>query len=343
MSATLDLQPIAKHARRRARSLPRADAALRVATAVHCRAARKSTLEQQVAQVVLTALRETRPATSCAFFCRVAAEIPRVQRALEEAGSRSTCSACCPCTVSSTAASAGRGAPHSVAAHGTTQDRACHEHCRDQPDHRGHPVVVDSGLRRLRGVRSPRPGMSRLVTTKVSQAAADQRRGRGRPIEFRPLLTPGLCPRALKARSRRRLLRRSCTPISPHWPWNSAAGRRGHREPFLARSAALPRRWRRHRFVAAARSHRFRRARHTPHGRALAKLGLHPRLAHMLVKAREHGAPRLACEPRRHLERARHLARGRRRARRGSAPACRRAARRCCGICRRESRWIAAP
>jgi ATP-dependent helicase HrpB len=34
----------------------------------------------------------------------------------------------------------------------------------------------------------------------------------------------------------------------------------------------------------------------TAHGRVLAKLGLHPRLAHMLVKAREFGAPRLACD-----------------------------------------------
>jgi ATP-dependent helicase HrpB len=37
-------------------------------------------------------------------------------------------------------------------------------------------------------------------------------------------------------------------------------------------------------------------ARVTAHGRMLAKLGTHPRLAHMLVKAREHGAPRLACD-----------------------------------------------
>jgi ATP-dependent helicase HrpB len=37
-------------------------------------------------------------------------------------------------------------------------------------------------------------------------------------------------------------------------------------------------------------------ARVTPHGRMLAKLGTHPRLAHMLVKAREHGAVRLACD-----------------------------------------------
>jgi ATP-dependent helicase HrpB len=37
-------------------------------------------------------------------------------------------------------------------------------------------------------------------------------------------------------------------------------------------------------------------ARVTPHGRVLAKLGLHPRLAHMLVKGRELGAARLACD-----------------------------------------------
>jgi ATP-dependent helicase HrpB len=37
-------------------------------------------------------------------------------------------------------------------------------------------------------------------------------------------------------------------------------------------------------------------ARVTEHGRMLATFGLHPRLAHMLVKARERGAPRLACD-----------------------------------------------
>jgi len=37
-------------------------------------------------------------------------------------------------------------------------------------------------------------------------------------------------------------------------------------------------------------------ARITPHGRMLAKLGTHPRLAHMLVRAGEHGAARLACD-----------------------------------------------
>ena len=35
--------------------------------------------------------------------------------------------------------------------------------------------------------------------------------------------------------------------------------------------------------------------RDTAHGRALEKLGMHPRLAHMLIKARDLGAERLAC------------------------------------------------
>ncbi|HEX3846367.1 MAG TPA: ATP-dependent helicase C-terminal domain-containing protein, partial [Steroidobacteraceae bacterium] len=34
----------------------------------------------------------------------------------------------------------------------------------------------------------------------------------------------------------------------------------------------------------------------TPHGRAVSKLGAHPRLAHMLVKGRQHGAARLAAD-----------------------------------------------
>src|SRR6202044_454479 len=34
----------------------------------------------------------------------------------------------------------------------------------------------------------------------------------------------------------------------------------------------------------------------TSHGRILAKLGMHPRLAHMRIKAQELGAERLACD-----------------------------------------------
>ena len=52
----------------------------------------------------------------------------------------------------------------------------------------GIRVVIDSGLRRF-AVFDPATGMSRLVTSRVSQAAADQRRGRaGR-------LSEGICYR----------------------------------------------------------------------------------------------------------------------------------------------------
>ena len=189
----------------------------------------------------------------------------------------------------------------------------------------GIRVVVDSGLRRYAEF-DPATGMSRLVTTKVSQAAADQRRGRaGR-------LSAGHCYRlwseGTQARLRRKRRRKSCTRISRPWPWNSLAG-----EPPTPRACrwldpppAAP--------LAQARD-LLRQleaidsaGRVTPHGRTLAKLGTHPRLAHMLVKAREHGAPRLACDLAAILSERDILRAARRRARRGSAPARGGAARR---------------
>ena len=108
----------------------------------------------------------------------------------------------------------------------------------------GVRVVVDAGLSRVPRY-SPRTGMTRLATVRVSRASAEQRRGRaGR-------LAPGVCYRlwsrqedaALPERPRPR----SSRPTSPRWRsiWRPRASAI-RAELRLARSAARRRPSRRH-------------------------------------------------------------------------------------------------
>jgi ATP-dependent helicase HrpB len=146
----------------------------------------------------------------------------------------------------------------------------------------GVRVVVDSGLMRVPRF-SPRTGMTRLVTVPVSRAAADQRRGRaGR-------LAPGVCYRL--------------------WTDAAHASLLDHRPPEILEADLAPLalelavwgvddplelRW-----LDPPPPSSFAQAREllreldaldddgriTAHGRALARLALHPRLAHMLLRA----------------------------------------------------------
>lgn len=155
----------------------------------------------------------------------------------------------------------------------------------------GIRVVVDAGLQR-RSVFDPGGGMSRLITQRVSKSSADQRAGRAGRME------PGLCIR-LWAESERLnpftpaeiteadlaglVLELACwgardsgdlawldPPPAAHWNqatdllcWLDAVDDNG---------------------VA------------TEHGRHMRELGLHPRLAHMVLRGREWGHGRLAAE-----------------------------------------------
>ncbi len=157
----------------------------------------------------------------------------------------------------------------------------------------GIRVVVDSGLRRYAEF-DPVTGMSRLVTGKVSQAAADQRRGRAGRLSAghcyrlwsegaQASLAPQTAPEILNADLAPLALELSC--------WGAAdAARLTWLDPPPAANLAQARDLLRQLEAIDAA------ARITPHGRALAMAGAHPRLAHMLVKGRELGAPRLACD-----------------------------------------------
>ncbi len=157
----------------------------------------------------------------------------------------------------------------------------------------GVRIVVDSGLRR-HAEFDPVTGMSRLVTAKVSQAAADQRRGRaGR-------LSAGVCYRlwsegthaSLAAQSQPEIVQADLAPLALElacWGAADAAALRWLDPPPRAPLAPA-------RVLLRQLQARDQGGRITAHGRAMARGGAHPRLAHMLVRSADLGATRLACD-----------------------------------------------
>ncbi|WP_255448479.1 ATP-dependent helicase HrpB [Telmatospirillum sp. J64-1] len=157
----------------------------------------------------------------------------------------------------------------------------------------GIRVVIDSGLMRVPRFE-PASGMTRLVTVKVSKASAEQRRGRAGRME------PGVCYRlwpeaahgALAAQSTPEILEADLAPLAldlaqwgvtdprqlawldapPTAAWSQACD-------LLRRLGALD-----------------AEGRITRHGQVMARLPLHPRLAHMILAAKELGLGGLACE-----------------------------------------------
>ena len=157
----------------------------------------------------------------------------------------------------------------------------------------GIRVVIDSGLRRSTRF-DPASAMTRLVTGRVSLAAADQRRGRaGRTA-------PGICYRLWSAAAERafaafappEILAVDLAPLALElaaWGIGDPAALALLDPPpaaALAQAQDLLRQ------LGALES----TGRITPHGKAMAELGVHPRLAHMMLagKARELGS--LACD-----------------------------------------------
>ncbi|RAU99527.1 ATP-dependent helicase HrpB [Paenibacillus sp. YN15] len=156
----------------------------------------------------------------------------------------------------------------------------------------GVRVVVDAGLSRVPRF-SPRTGMTRLDTVPVSVASADQRRGRaGRQ-------GPGVCYRLwpeqdqgqLPARTAPEILEADLAPLCLELAaWGAAPEELRWLDAPPAAALAQARGLLR-RLGALGADGAV-----TPHGRAMAGLGLHPRLAHMALKARELGLHALGCE-----------------------------------------------
>ncbi len=156
----------------------------------------------------------------------------------------------------------------------------------------GVRVVVDSGLARVPRF-SPRMGMTRLETVRVSRASAEQRCGRaGRTA-------PGVCYRLWSAEEQAALLARATPEIleTDLAPLALDLAMAGVRDPKELRWLDLPP------AAGLAQARELLRqldaideaGRVTPHGRGMAALGLHPRLAHMLLRARELGQGATAC------------------------------------------------
>jgi len=156
----------------------------------------------------------------------------------------------------------------------------------------GVQIVVDSGLSRVPSF-SPRTGMSRLETVRVSRASAEQRRGRaGRTAA-------GVCHRlwaaeehaGLLERDRPEILQADLAPLalelavagvidvaSLRWLDPPPAPSLAQARELLVQLGALD-----------------SGLRITPHGRAMGSLGAHPRLAHMMLRGRDLGFGATAC------------------------------------------------
>lgn len=156
----------------------------------------------------------------------------------------------------------------------------------------GVRVVVDSGRMRIPRF-DPGSGMTRLATVRVTRDSADQRRGRaGRTA-------PGVCyrlwtrseDRGLVPAHRPEMEEADLTPLALDLAvW-------GARPEELRWLTPPPE-------AALAQAHELlveleavdEEGAVTDHGRAMADFGLHPRIAHMMLRGRELGMGGLACD-----------------------------------------------
>jgi ATP-dependent helicase HrpB len=150
----------------------------------------------------------------------------------------------------------------------------------------GIRVVVDSGLMRIPRF-SAGTGMTRLETVRVSRASADQRRGRAGRLE------PGVCLRCWSAGedaglipyTRPEILDADLAPLALDLASAGFAGpgelRWLDQPPIAAFAQAVE--------LLQLLGALDASGRITAHGVAMADLGTHPRLAHMLLRAHESG------------------------------------------------------
>jgi ATP-dependent helicase HrpB len=157
----------------------------------------------------------------------------------------------------------------------------------------GVRIVVDSGLTRTARF-DPRRGMSELVTIPASRAVADQRRGRaGRQ-------GPGVCYRMWMESEHTQLpefpVPEICVSDLAHLAldfllWGTSTGeelRFLDRPPAAHLSQAKE--------ILTTLGALSADGKLTSHGRAMASLPIHPRLAHMIIRGKEIGRGGTACE-----------------------------------------------
>jgi len=155
----------------------------------------------------------------------------------------------------------------------------------------GIRVVIDSGLQR-RSTFDPNSGMSRLVTERVSRASAEQRAGRAGRLE------PGVCYRLWPESERLQpftppeILQADLAPLVlelARWGARSA-------DAMCWLDAPPAAHWAQARDLLQWLDALDEDGALTRHGEAILDIGLHPRLAHLIIRGRESGWGRTTAE-----------------------------------------------
>lgn len=155
----------------------------------------------------------------------------------------------------------------------------------------GIRVVIDAGLQR-RASFDPNSGMTRLITERVSRASAEQRAGRAGRLE------PGVCYRLWPETERLEsftppdILHADLAPLVlelARWGARSAGDMTWLNLPPEAH-------WAQARDLLTLLDALNEDGAITRHGKAMLELGLHPRLAHLIIKGRELGWGQSAAE-----------------------------------------------
>ncbi|ALG69958.1 ATP-dependent helicase [Azospirillum thiophilum] len=164
----------------------------------------------------------------------------------------------------------------------------------------GIRIVVDSGLMRVPRF-DPRGGMTRLATVKVSQASAEQRRGRAGRLEpgvcyrlwpeathkaLAPFTTPEIQDADLAPLALELAMWGVSDPAALAWLDPPPPAALAQARELLTGLGALDRKV----------DHKDDRSGAiTVHGRRMAGFGVHPRLAHMMLAGKAMGQGALAC------------------------------------------------
>ena len=157
----------------------------------------------------------------------------------------------------------------------------------------GVRVVIDAGQQR-RAVFNPNSGMTRLVTGRVSKASAEQRKGRAGRIE------PGVCYR-LWSESEQFGLADFTPPeiqeadLAPLVLELAQWGARSPDQVAWIDAPPLPH-WQQAVTLLQWLDLLDAEGAITDHGKAARELGMHPRLAHMVIRGRALGLGQLAAE-----------------------------------------------
>lgn len=156
----------------------------------------------------------------------------------------------------------------------------------------GTRVVIDSGWMRVPRF-SPQTGMSRLETVRVSLASADQRRGRAGRV------APGVCYRLWTEPEEARftafrtaeILQADLAALALELAeWGTADPSQLHWLDAPPQAA-----YRQARELLAMFGALDEHGAITAHGRHMAELGMHPRLAHMVIRSIADGLGETAC------------------------------------------------